>query len=128
MASALPKVNWTQLTAPLRSETVAAIAAVRGRNVELFKQIETLQAQDSSIDFSAFRSSIADSKIVDQAEQAFKSFKPKSYDITAQLNELKKGEELAVCISFLFAVFRLFVYRWFYILYFIDHILSYHII
>lgn len=96
---AVPKVNWSKLTAPLRPETVAAIAAFRGRNVELLKQIETLQAQDVTLDFAGFRNRIADSKVVDDAEKVLSSFKPKTFDTSKQIAELNKGEQLAVSTS-----------------------------
>lgn len=49
-----------------------------------------------SVDFAHYRSILNNTAIVDQLEQEYKKFKPITYDVTKELEQIAKFEEVAV--------------------------------
>jgi len=97
-ARAVKAIDWSKLTTALKlnSNTVASIQAFRKRNEEARRVLDDFKEQKTDIDFAHYRSVLKNTAIVDQAEKAFKDFKPVTYDVKAQLSAIDKFEAKAV--------------------------------
>eukprot|EP00842_Homolaphlyctis_polyrhiza_P003864 jgi/Hompol1/4479/HPOL_003674-RA len=93
------RIDWSALSAKLKPDTVAAVNAFRRRHGELAKVVADLKEHQVAIDFARYRSTLKNQKVVDEAEKAFKSFKPATYDLAEQLRIIKEKETLAVAAA-----------------------------
>ncbi|KAJ3294499.1 ATP synthase d subunit [Borealophlyctis nickersoniae] len=94
--SAATKIDWAGLSTKLKPETVAAINAFRRRHMDLTKTVADLKEANTSIDFEHYRRILKNQKVVAEAEKAFKSFTPATYDLAEQLRIIKEQESKAV--------------------------------
>ncbi|KZZ99112.1 ATP synthase D chain [Moelleriella libera RCEF 2490] len=96
--SAALKVDWTKVTSSLglRGQTVASLQAFKKRNEDARRKIQQLQEQSTTVDFSAYRSTLKNQAVVDEIEKRFKAFKPTTYDISRQLKAIEAFEVEAV--------------------------------
>ena len=60
------------------------------------RKLQLLQDQPTTVDFAAYRSQLQNQAVVDEIEGAFKSFKPKTYDVNRQLKAIEAFEQQAV--------------------------------
>ena len=60
------------------------------------RKLQLLQDQPQTVDFAAYRSTLQNQAVVDEVENAFKGFKPKTYDVTKQLKAIEAFEQQAV--------------------------------
>ncbi|CAO3598035.1 unnamed protein product [Absidia cylindrospora] len=78
------------------SESVASLQAFRKRHDEVKRVLADLQAQPTSVDFAHYRSTLKNQKVVDQSENALKTFKPVTYNLDAQLKAIDQFQAKAV--------------------------------
>jgi F-type H+-transporting ATPase subunit d len=96
MAASAIKVDFASLSSKLRPETVAALNGFRRRHADLTKTLGDLKEQSTAIDFAHYRKVLTNKQIVADAEKAFSSFKPATYDLTEQLRIIEGQEAKAV--------------------------------
>ncbi|KAF9355586.1 ATP synthase d subunit [Mortierella sp. NVP85] len=96
--AAATHIDWTKLTTSLglKTETVAALGAFRKRNEEARRVLGDLQEQKTAVDFAHYRKILKNQAVVDDLEKAFKSFKPASYDVQAQIKSIDAVEAKAL--------------------------------
>ncbi|KAF9934000.1 ATP synthase d subunit [Linnemannia zychae] len=96
--AAATHIDWTKLSTSLglKTETVAALGAFRKRNEEAHRVLADLQEQKTAVDFAHYRKVLKNQAIVDEVEKAFKSFKPTSYDVQAQIKSIEAVEAKAL--------------------------------
>ncbi|KAJ1561445.1 ATP synthase d subunit, partial [Cladochytrium tenue] len=87
------KINFSALK--LRPDTLASLNAFRRRHADLVKTLNELKEQSTSVDFDYYRKLLANKKVVDDAERAFKAFAPASYNVTEQLRIVQQQESKA---------------------------------
>lgn len=80
----------------LRGQTVASLQAFKKRNEDARRKIQQLQEQSTTVDFSAYRSTLKNQAVVDEIEKRFKAFKPTTYDVSRQLKAIEAFEVEAV--------------------------------
>ncbi|KAI8826559.1 uncharacterized protein EV422DRAFT_490627 [Fimicolochytrium jonesii] len=93
------KVDWATLGQKLKPDTLAAVNAFRRRHIELTKTVADLKDHATVIDFNHYRSVLKNSKVVDDAERAFTSFKPATYDLREQIRALDAQQQKAVAAA-----------------------------
>ncbi|KAG0365710.1 hypothetical protein BC939DRAFT_434554 [Gamsiella multidivaricata] len=91
-------IDWTKLSTSLglKTETVAALAAFRKRNEEARRVLTDLREQKTAVDFAHYRKVLKNQAVVDELEKSFKSFKPTSYDVKAQIKSIETVEAKAL--------------------------------
>lgn len=94
--SAARNVNWSALSSKLKPDTVASINAFRRRHADLQKTLLELKEQDKAIDFAHYRSVLKNAGVVANAEKAFSTFKPVTYDLGEQLKVIEEAQMHAV--------------------------------
>ncbi|RUP06754.1 hypothetical protein BC936DRAFT_140281 [Jimgerdemannia flammicorona] len=92
------QIDWSKLTVNLRlsKDTVASLSAFRKRNDEARRVLADLKEQRTDVDFAHFRSVLKNKAIVDEAERAFRNFKPVTYDVATQIKTIEQFETKAV--------------------------------
>ena len=58
--------------------------------------MQVLSEQPSSIDFGHYRSILKNTAVIDEIEQYFKTFSPKTYDVNKQIKAIEAFEQVAV--------------------------------
>ncbi len=94
--SAARNINWSALSSKLKPDTMASLNAFRRRHADLQKTLTELKEQDKPLDFSSYRSVLKNTKVIDNAEKAFKNFKPVSYDLSEQIKVIEQAHVTAV--------------------------------
>ncbi|KAJ3342284.1 ATP synthase d subunit [Gonapodya sp. JEL0774] len=97
--SAATKIDWATLTSNLRPETVASLSAFRRRHGDLSAQIAELRSQLKPIDFTSYRQSLQNTKVVDEAEKAIKGFVPAKYDVSEQIKLINAQEAKTLALA-----------------------------
>ncbi|KAJ3183249.1 ATP synthase d subunit [Gaertneriomyces sp. JEL0708] len=97
--AAAARIDWGALSTKLRPDTFAEISAFRRRHTELTKLVSELREQPTSIDFSHYRKTLKNSKVVDDAEKAFAAFKPATYDLGEQIRIIEQQQAKAVATA-----------------------------
>ncbi|KAF9917918.1 ATP synthase d subunit [Lobosporangium transversale] len=98
LKAAATHIDWTKLSTSLglKAETVAALSAFRKRNEEARRVLADLQEQKTTVNFAHYRKVLKNQAVVDELEQTFKSFKPTSYDVQAQIKSIEAVEAKAL--------------------------------
>ncbi|KAF9973349.1 ATP synthase d subunit [Actinomortierella ambigua] len=95
--SAANAIDWSRLASiGLKKETVAALTAFRKRNEEARRILADLKEQKTAVDFAHYRQVLKNQAVVDEVEKAFKSFKPTTYDVNAQIKSIEAVEAKAL--------------------------------
>jgi septation ring formation regulator EzrA len=96
--SAALKVDWAKVTTSLglRGQTVASLQAFKKRNDDARRKLQLLSEQPTTVDFSAYKSTLKNQAVVDEIERRFKEFKPATYDVSRQLKAIEAFEVEAV--------------------------------
>lgn len=96
--SAASKVDWTAVTTKLglTQSTLSGLASFRKRNTDAKDKVNVLETQNDTVDFAQYRSVLKNQSIVDEIEKAYKSFKPATYDVAAQIKAIEQFETKAV--------------------------------
>lgn len=86
-------------TSPCRrpTETIASLQAFRKRHADAQRLHSQATSQPTTVDFAKYRDVLKNKEIVDEAEKLFKSFKPVTYDVSAQLKAIDAFQAKAVC-------------------------------
>lgn len=92
------KLDWGKIlsTLGLTGSTSSSLLKFRARNEEAKAKLLRLESTELDIDFDHYKRVLKNQKIVAEIEQAFKSFKPVTYDISNQLKTIKAFEAKAI--------------------------------
>lgn len=66
------------------------------RNDDARRRLQQLKDQPTSVDFSHYRSVLKNTAVIDEIEQYFKTFKPKTYDVEKQVRSIEAFEQVAI--------------------------------
>lgn len=80
----------------LRGQTVSSLQAFKKRNDDARRKLQQLSEQQTTVDFSQYRSTLKNQAVVDEIEKRFKAFKPVTYDVGRQLKAIDAFEAEAV--------------------------------
>ncbi|KAI9805004.1 MAG: ATP synthase d subunit [Piccolia ochrophora] len=96
--SAALKIDWTQVTNSLglKGQTATALQAFKKRNEDARRKVNALSEQPKTVDFNRYRSTLKNQAVIDEIENHFKSFKPKTYDVGRQIKTIEAFEAQAV--------------------------------
>ncbi|KAJ3183456.1 ATP synthase d subunit [Geranomyces variabilis] len=93
------RIDWSALGTKLKPETVAAVNAFRRRHTELTKTVADLREQSATIDFAHYQKVLKNKAVVNDAEKAFKAFKPATYDLSEQIRAIEGQQQKAVAAA-----------------------------
>ncbi|ETN37718.1 uncharacterized protein HMPREF1541_07341 [Cyphellophora europaea CBS 101466] len=95
---AAAKLDWTKLPTQLslRGSTASSLNNFKKRNDEARRRLTVLQDQPTSVDFGYYRSVLKNTAVIDEIEQYFKTFKPKTYDVDKQVRSIEAFEQVAI--------------------------------
>merc|ERR1712093_591403 len=95
---AAAKLDWTKLPTQLslRGSTASSLNNFKKRNDEARRRLTGLQDQPTSVDFGYYRSVLKNTAVIDEIEQYFKTFKPKTYDVNKQIKAVESFEQVAI--------------------------------
>ncbi|KAK3063670.1 ATP synthase d subunit, partial [Teratosphaeriaceae sp. CCFEE 6253] len=96
--SAALKIDWANLGTKLglKGSTAQALASFKKRNDDARRKVQLLSEQPQKVDFAHYRSVLKNTAVIDDIEQQFGSFKPKTYDVARQLKAIDAFEAQAV--------------------------------
>ena len=80
----------------LRGSTATSLSNFKKRNDDARRRLQVLQDQPTSVDFGYYRSVLKNTAVIDEIEQYFKTFKPKTYDVEKQLRSIEAFEQVAI--------------------------------
>ncbi|KAI3614633.1 hypothetical protein CBS9595_003904 [Malassezia furfur] len=83
------------LASGLGKQTAADLVAFRKRSDEAKRVVSQLKQLPSTVDFSHYKNVLKNKDVVAQAEKIISDFKPKTYDVAAQLKSLDSFEATA---------------------------------
>ena len=72
------------------------MAAFKKRHDDARRRVQVLSEQPSEVDFSHYRSVLKNTTVVDEIEQYYKTFKPKTYDVSKQIKAIESFESVAM--------------------------------
>jgi hypothetical protein len=92
------KLDWSKLQSSLglRGSTASSLAAFKKRNDDARRKLQVLQDQPQTVDFGHYRSLLKNTAVIDEIENYFKSFKPKTYDVNKQIKAIESFEQVAM--------------------------------
>ncbi|KAI4215497.1 MAG: hypothetical protein LQ351_001966 [Letrouitia transgressa] len=96
--SAALRIDWNNITTKLglKGSTAASLQAFKKRNDDARRKVALLRSQSQTVDFAHYRSNVANSAAVNEVEQQFKNFTPKTYDLERQLKMIESFEVQAI--------------------------------
>lgn len=91
-------MDWTKVISKLglTGKTASSLSAFKKRNDEARRQIISLEAQPTEVDFSYYRSVLKNQKVIDEIEKSVNSYTPAKYDVAKQLKSIEAFEAKAV--------------------------------
>lgn len=95
---AAAKLDWSKVGTQLglRGQTATALANFKKRNDDARRRVQQLQDQPQEVDFSAYRAILKNTQVIDEIEQYYKGFKPKTYDVNKQIKAIESFEQVAL--------------------------------
>ncbi|KAK9475026.1 uncharacterized protein V1510DRAFT_400693 [Dipodascopsis tothii] len=98
IARTAAKVEWGSIisTLSLKGSTATSLQAFRKRNEDARRKVTELSAQSTEVDFAYYRSVLKNTAVVSEIENAYKSFKPVTYDVKEQLAAISTFEAKAL--------------------------------
>jgi len=92
------KLDWSKVGTQLglRGSTATALANFKKRNDDARRLVLHLQDQPVTVDFGHYRSILKNTAVVDEIEQYFKTFQPKTYDVSKQIKAIESFEQIAL--------------------------------
>ena len=92
------KLDWSKLGSSLglRGSTASSLAAFKKRNDDARRKVQVLSDQPQTVDFGHYRSLMKNTAVIDEIESHYKSFKPKTYDVSKQIKAIESFEQVAV--------------------------------
>ena len=99
-ARAVTKINWGDLFAAASKvpKVSAGLVEFKKSYDEMKRELETLQAQKTEINFNHYKSVLKNKSIVDKLEKTYKNFAPIKYDHNDAISIIEKYEKIAVNI------------------------------
>ncbi|KAF8537546.1 hypothetical protein BDD12DRAFT_917999 [Trichophaea hybrida] len=96
--SAALKIEWAKITSTLglKGQTAVQLQAFKKCNEDARRKVAVLQDTSQEIDFAHYRSILKNQSVIDGIEAAYKSFKPKTYDLSKTLAAISNFEAVAV--------------------------------
>lgn len=58
--------------------------------------MQVLSEQPTEVDFSYYRENLKNTTVIDEIEQYYKTFKPKTYDVSKQIKAIESFESVAM--------------------------------
>ena len=80
----------------LRGQTATALASFKKRNDEARRRVQQLSEQPQSVDFAHYRGILKNTQVIDEIEQYYKTFQPKTYDVSKQIKAIESFEQVAL--------------------------------
>ncbi len=80
----------------LKGQTASSLQAFKKRNDEARRAVFELSSQNTTVDFSHYKSVLKNQDIVNKIEADVNSFKPVTYDISKQLNTIEAFKQKAI--------------------------------
>lgn len=95
---AVSKLDWSKVGTQLglRGSTASALANFKKRNDDARRRVQVLSEQPTTVDFGHYRSVLKNTAVIDEIEQYFKTFQPKTYDVSKQLKAIESFEQVAI--------------------------------
>jgi len=92
------KLDWSKVGSQLglRGSTATALANFKKRNDDARRRVQVLSEQPTSVDFGHYRSVLKNTAVIDEIEQYFKTFQPKTYDVSKQIKAIESFEQVAI--------------------------------
>ncbi|KAJ4515941.1 ATP synthase d subunit [Exophiala dermatitidis] len=92
------KLDWSKVSTQLglRGSTATALANFKKRNDDARRRVQVLSEQPTTVDFGHYRSILKNTAVIDEIEQYFKTFQPKTYDVNKQLKAIESFEQIAI--------------------------------
>jgi len=92
------KLDWSKLQSSLglRGSTASSLAAFKKRNDDARRKLQVLQDQPQTVDFGHYRSLLKNTAVINEIENHFKTFKPKTYDVNKQIKAIESFEQVAM--------------------------------
>ncbi|MCJ1228922.1 ATP synthase d subunit [Toensbergia leucococca] len=96
--SAALKIDWAKIgtSLGLKGQTATALAAFKKRNDDIRRKVQLLSDSPQTVDFASYRSQLKNTAVVDEIENHFKQFKPKTYDVGRQIKAIEAFEAQAI--------------------------------
>jgi F-type H+-transporting ATPase subunit d len=96
--SAALKVEWAKISTSLglKGQTASSLQAFKKRNEDARRKVQVLSDSPQSVDFSHYRGILKNTSVIDEIENHFKTFKPKTYDVSRQIKAIEAFEAQAV--------------------------------
>ena len=95
---AAAKLDWSKLPTQLslRGSTATSLSNFKKRNDDARRRVQALKDQPTTVDFAAYRGQLKNTAVIDEIEQYFKTFKPKTYDVEKQIRSIEAFEQVAI--------------------------------
>lgn len=95
---AVSKLDWSKVGTQLglRGSTATALSNFKKRHDDARRRVQVLSEQPTTVDFSHYRSVLKNTAVIDEIEQYFKTFKPKTYDVSKQIKAIESFEQVAI--------------------------------
>jgi len=92
------KLDWSKLQSSLglRGTTASSLQAFKKRNDDARRKLQVLQDQPQTVDFGHYRSLLKNTAVIDEIENHYKNFKPKTYDVNKQIKAIESFEQVAM--------------------------------
>ncbi|KAK5944437.1 ATP synthase d subunit [Knufia obscura] len=92
------KLDWSKVGSQLglRGQTAAALQSFKKRNDDARRRVQQLSEAPQSIDFQHYRSVLKNTQVIDEIEQYYKTFQPKTYDVSKQIKAIESFEQVAL--------------------------------
>lgn len=96
--AAATKLNWAQVikSLGLTGSTASSLTAFKKRNDEAKREIQSLEAQSTQVDFDKYKSVLKNSAVVEEVRSKVEAFKPVTYDVSKTLKTIDVFEAKAV--------------------------------
>eukprot|EP01099_Mayorella_cantabrigiensis_P002618 TRINITY_DN2142_c0_g1_i2.p1 TRINITY_DN2142_c0_g1~~TRINITY_DN2142_c0_g1_i2.p1 ORF type:complete len:196 (-),score=24.54 TRINITY_DN2142_c0_g1_i2:120-644(-) len=95
---AVSKLDWSKVGTQLglRGSTATALSNFKKRHDDAKRRVQVLSEQPTTVDFAHYRSVLKNTAVIDEIEQYFKTFKPKTYDVSKQIKAIESFEQVAI--------------------------------
>lgn len=92
------KLDWSKVGTQLglRGSTATALANFKKRNDDARRRVQVLSEEPTTVDFGHYRSILKNTAVIDEIEQYFKTFQPKTYDVNKQIKAIESFEQVAI--------------------------------
>jgi F-type H+-transporting ATPase subunit d len=92
------KLDWSKLPTQLglRGSTASSLASFKKRHDDARRRLQVLSDQPTTVDFAHYREVLKNTAVIDEIEQHFKNFQPKTYDVNKQIKAIEGFEQVAM--------------------------------